>query len=202
MASVAGRAAAPYTARVLTRDAILLDLTRRYCEPHRVFHTLYHIADMLMRGRELALSEEQVLGIWYHDAIYDVRGRENEARSAALAVEQLTAAGRAPSFVEAVERIVLDTIRHEASSEASRIVMDLDLATLGGTWEAFSANTALIRAEFAHLDDAAFDEGQGKLFRSLLERDRIYATDWGRALEEQARANLTRALRAASLGGS
>ena len=177
-------------------EPILVDLTRRYCEPHRVFHTLRHVADMLMNGRDLGLTGEQVLAIWYHDAIYDVQSRTNEVDSAALASEQLFSAGYPVASLRTVERIVLDTITHEASIEEAGIVMDLDLAALGGPWEGFCANTALIRAEHAHLDDASFQLEQAQMFHELLERPRIFHTDWGERLEAQARSNLARAIEA------
>ncbi len=65
---------------------LLLELTRRYEEPHRRYHALPHIADMLHRGRDLQLDDVQVAAIWFHDAIYDPRALDNEAQSAALAV--------------------------------------------------------------------------------------------------------------------
>ena len=175
-------------------ESILVDLTQRYCEPHRTFHTLHHIAGLLMNGRALHLSHEQILAIWYHDAIFDVHAGDSEVRSAALAVEQLSAAGYPAGSIELVERIVLDTVLHEPTIAESEKVLDLDLATLGGTWEEFSANTEQIRAEFAHLDDRTFEEGQARMARRFLERERIYHTEWGAQREERARRNLARSL--------
>ena len=68
----------------MRHQAALLDLTRRYCEPHRRYHNIAHIAELLWRGRECDLSDEQVLAVWYHDAIYDVPSQDNEVRSAAV----------------------------------------------------------------------------------------------------------------------
>jgi predicted metal-dependent HD superfamily phosphohydrolase len=177
-------------------ETILVDLTSRYCEPHRVFHTLRRIADMLMNARDLALSDEQVLAIWYHDAIHDVRSRSNAADSAALAGEQLFHAGYPLASIRTVERIVLDTITHEASLEEARIVLDLDLATLGAPWDAFAASSALIRAEHPHQDDATYALERSQVFLELLERPHIFHTSWGERLEEQARSNLARAIQA------
>ena len=38
---------------------VLLELTRRYTEPHRYYHGIEHIAFMLHLGRDLPLTEEQ-----------------------------------------------------------------------------------------------------------------------------------------------
>lgn len=109
---------------------ILLDLTRRYCEPHRHYHTIGHIADMLHRGRELDLRDEQVLAIWFHDAIYDTRSDTNEQDSADLAVQMLGAADHASAKIEDVRQIVLDTKGHVPSIPGSAAVIDLDLSSL------------------------------------------------------------------------
>jgi predicted metal-dependent HD superfamily phosphohydrolase len=172
---------------------LLLDLTRRYCEPHRRYHNLEHVAELLWRGRELPLSDEQVLAIWYHDAVYAVPGENNEADSAALAVSQLTQAGLEPARVAVVERIVLDTRNHLPSIPQSGLVIDLDLSPLAAPWERFLHNNHNIRAEYGCFDDAAFAHGQRAVFDRFLQRERIFVSAWGAAMEAVARANLQRA---------
>lgn len=173
---------------------LLLDLTRRYCEPHRRYHTIGHIADMLWRGRALKLDDTQLAAIWYHDAIYDVRRSDNEARSAKLAHRQLGAAGWSEERAAQVARIVLDTAGHRPSCRAAAAVLDLDLAALAAPPAVFDANTADIRAEYAHVADADFNAGRARFYADFLARPRLYHTAWGARLEAPARANLRRAL--------
>ncbi|MEM7199707.1 MAG: metal-dependent phosphohydrolase [Planctomycetota bacterium] len=173
---------------------LLLDLSRRYCEPHRRYHTIGHIAQMLWQGRELALTDEQVMAIWYHDAIYRVPSRTNERDSAQLAVAQLTALGWPSARVDAVERMVLDTEGHEPTIESSAAVLDLDLASLAADWEVFDSNSADIRAEYQHLDEATYQREERAVFERFLARTSIFHTPWGTKLEAKARANLQRAL--------
>lgn len=183
------------TAILLAVRSLLLDLTRCYLEPHRTYHALPHIADMLQRGRDLQLSDVQVAAIWFHDAIYDPTRKDNEERSAAMAVERLTAVGWAEADVRLVARIVRDTTTHTPSAPEAEVVIDLDLASLALPWEGFAANTAAIRAEFAHVPEADFRAGRGAFFASMLERKQLFWTPYGRALEAAARANLARAIR-------
>ena len=61
--------------------ALLLDLTRRYAEPHRHYHTLEHVAGMLYEGRAFPLDDGQVLAVWFHDAVYDARRSDNRSRA-------------------------------------------------------------------------------------------------------------------------
>ncbi len=175
-------------------NSVLVDLSRRYCEPHRRYHTIEHIADMLWKGRDLRLSPEQVLAVWYHDAIYKVPSTTNEADSAALAAQQLGAAGWPTDSVDLVRQIVLDTVQHEPSCDASAAVLDLDLSSLASDWPRFRANTDDIRAEYSCYSDDDFYRGQREVFERFLARDRIYHTSWGAGLEATARANLARAI--------
>jgi predicted metal-dependent HD superfamily phosphohydrolase len=180
----------PRTSELVFPTGLLLELTRRYTEPHRHYHGLPHIAWMLDQARELVLDDDQVLAIWFHDAVYDVPADDNEERSAALAVERLTAAGLPEARVRKIERIVLDTKDHVPSIEASRLVMDLDLASLALPRAAFEQNGARIRAEYADIDDTTFHAGRREFLASFLARERIYCTDWGAPLEARARENL------------
>jgi predicted metal-dependent HD superfamily phosphohydrolase len=175
---------------------LLLDLTARYREPHRHYHTLEHVAAMLHAGRDFPLDDEQTLAVWFHDAIYDPRSTGNEADSAALARVRLLAAGWSADRAERVARIVLDTSDHRPSMPASAPVLDLDLMSLAAPWERFLHDGARIRREYSHVDDATFAAGRRAFFTSMLARERLYHTAFGAPLEARARANLTRALAA------
>jgi len=133
---------------------LLMELTRRYTEPHRRYHDLRHIADMLCKGEALKLSDEQVMAVWFHDAIYDPTSKTNEADSAVLAVEKLREIGWDEDRIKVVERIVLDTCGHVPSIEESKKVIDLDLSTLGGSWESYQRNGENTRQEYAQVSDA------------------------------------------------
>lgn len=178
----------------------IVELTRRYCEPHRSYHGIQHIGEMLWNGREHALTDEQIAAIWYHDAIYDPTQDDNEERSAELAASDLRAAGWPTDRIQLVERIVLDTKQHVPSCGPAAIVLDLDLWSLAIPADAFDRNTARIRAEYAHVGDREFAEGRQRYFAALLERERIFWTPWGAAFEPAARANLRRGLGAFDRG--
>ncbi|HLQ38752.1 MAG TPA: metal-dependent phosphohydrolase [Planctomycetota bacterium] len=175
---------------------LLLELTRRYSEPHRHYHTIEHIAAMLHHGRGLQLSDAQLLAIWFHDAVYDPRALDNEERSAALAVQLLPAAGFAAPLVALVQRIVLDTKTHVPSLPESAAVIDLDLGSLALPWEKFRRNSAFIRAEYAHVPDAEFVAGRRAFLQRMLDRPRLFWTAFGAPLEPLARGNLARAIAA------
>ncbi len=169
---------------------LLIELSGRYAEPHRHYHDLRHIADMLMNGRAFPLNEVQVMAVWFHDAVYDATRSDNEERSAVLAEERLGALGWPGDAVARVARIVRDTAGHVPSDAESAVVLDLDLASLAAEPAVFRANRAAIRLEYAHVGDADFSAGTARFAAGMLDRDRLFHTDWGAPLEERARANL------------
>ena len=64
-------------------------LSQAYCESHRAYHTLAHVAHALKEFdsvRELAKDPDAVeLALWFHDVVYDIGARNNEEESARLA---------------------------------------------------------------------------------------------------------------------
>lgn len=173
---------------------LLIDLTRRYTEPHRKYHDMRHIADMLCKGAALGLTEVQVMAIWFHDAVYEPGNKDNEEDSADLAVQKLIAAGWPVERAQEVAEIIRDTKGHKPSTEESKKVLDLDLSTLGGSWEDYQRNGRNIREEYGSMSDEDWNKGRGEWLREMLERERLFWTEWGTPLEEQARKNLQRDL--------
>ncbi|MDB5813822.1 MAG: hypothetical protein JWN23_939 [Rhodocyclales bacterium] len=78
-------------------QTLIDELRRRYAEPHRHYHTQQHIDALLaeLHITPVPVHKHEVVeaAIWYHDAIYDTRKHDNEARSAELAATQLRDAG-------------------------------------------------------------------------------------------------------------
>lgn len=181
-------------------DDLLIELTRRYAEPHRRYHDLRHIADMLLKGRDFPLSDEQVMAVWFHDAIYDPASKTNEIDSAELAARRLLTLGWDEARVNVVRQIVLDTQGHSPSIEASKPVLDLDLSTLGGSWEEYARNGANIRFEYASVPEKDWLAGRRKWLEAMLAKPALFHTGWGKGLEAQARRNLARDL--SELGNS
>ena len=183
----------PYTP-VMPHPAILLDLSRRYCEPHRHYHTLDHISQILLLGRDLQLTDEQILGIWFHDAVYDPHSSTNEVDSADLAVKMLNAANYAETSIAIVRQIVLDTEKHRPTVPESELVIDLDLSFLALPWKDYEWNRANIRKEYHWLSEDDYHAGLRDFLHTALGRERLFWTEWGARLEACARSNLQRAL--------
>ena len=171
-------------------SSTLIELTRRYCEPHRRYHGIQHIAAILAAARDLELSDAQVLAIWFHDAIYGPRSTSNERDSADLAERLLTRDGVDAATIDLVQRIVMDTVHHRPSCPESELVIDLDLSSLALPRRHYEANTVRIRAEYSHVTDEQFAQGRKQFIEGILARPRIYTTVWGSQHEAPARTNL------------
>ncbi|MBI5434616.1 MAG: N-methyl-D-aspartate receptor NMDAR2C subunit [Planctomycetes bacterium] len=181
-------------------DALLETLVARYREPQRHYHTLQHLEECLAefaRARALAERPAEVeLALWFHDAIYDVRGSDNEARSAVWARDALLDAGAARDAAERVHELVMAT-RHDAEpvSADARLLVDVDLAILGAPRERFEEYEAQVRAEYAWVPLFLFRTKWREILSVFLARPRIYSTESFHArLEARARENLARAL--------
>jgi predicted metal-dependent HD superfamily phosphohydrolase len=179
--------------------AVREELVRAYGEPHRHYHTLDHIAELIdlfeRHGQGIAERDTAMLAILFHDAVYDPRRNDNEEASAALAAGRLAALGVASGLVGEVSRYILAT-RHGQSAapvaEAGlKLLLDLDLSILGAPPERYRAYAEAIRREYAFVPDALYRPGRRRVLEAFLARERIYRTDRLSALwAERARANL------------
>ena len=125
-------------------DALHAVLLSSYAEPHRAYHTQQHLAECLALFDEVrGLAErpaEVEIALWFHDAIYDVHRRDNEALSAEWAHAALLHAGAAADAAERVAALVLVT-RHSVAPQTpdEQLLVDIDLAILGAapSWPVF-----------------------------------------------------------------
>ena len=188
---------------------IFADLDRRHREPGRFYHTWEHVADCLAEldaAPGLCDRPEAVeLALWFHDAVYNARAEDNEARSAELLLEAAERLGIGADLAEGSAGLVLATAHlagpcgaHWQGSLADRdaaAIRDIDLAILGAPSARFDAYEAAVRREYGFLSDSEWRAGRSRVLRAFLDRPRIYLTGtFHDRLERQARANLTAGL--------
>jgi len=173
-------------------------LTRLLGAPYRRYHTLDHIHDCLSRLDRVAplLKDPDAveLGLWFHDAIYEMDSGTNEQESARL-FERL-AKGAEPAFRRRVCGLIMAT-RHRGGerNHDRRYIVDIDLAGFGASWDEFMRNGALLREESPRKTDAQYHSGQVSFLQRLQRRRHFFATEYFRdRYETKARANLRRLL--------
>ncbi len=177
--------------------AVWDELVALHGEARRHYHTLAHVEACLTwldwYAGLAARPAEVALALFFHDAIYDPRAYDNEAKSAALARERLAELGVPAAAIERIGHGIEATAHHDATHGDAQLLVDLDLTILGARPAVFDDFEARIRREYAHVPPARFATGRRTVLERLAARSPIYRTPpLAAQLEEQARANLDR----------
>jgi predicted metal-dependent HD superfamily phosphohydrolase len=187
--------------------ATAADLEHRYCEPHRRYHTLTHVAAVLDDAARLAaevglsVSDRAVVALaaCAHDVVYAPRPGRDEQASAAWARAALTACAVPDEVGAQVAAIVLATISHTADVAVANVLLDADLAILAADPAEYARYVDGVRAEYSAVPDADWRTGRAAVLRRLLDRPALFATEPARRRwDARARRNLAAELAALS----
>lgn len=172
-----------------------------WTEPHRRYHCVRHLRDVLAGVEELADWAEDRdavrIAAWYHDAVYDGQP-DDEERSARRAEEELSRLDVSPHLVDEVARLVRMTVNHDPDpgDRNGEVLSDADLSTLALPPQDYVLNTTAIRAEYSHVPDEVFRKGRIQVLNILLDAPAVFRTDTGRhRWESAARLNMLAELR-------
>jgi predicted metal-dependent HD superfamily phosphohydrolase len=181
------------------------DLLTRWQQPHRCYHGVEHLTEVLDAVDLLADQATDIaavrLAAWFHDAVHDGRPGDDEEASAAVAGQMLTAVGVPEGRVAEVARLVRLTAGHDPAPDDTdgQVLCDADLAILAAPTDRYARYRTAVRAEYGHVPDDAFRAGRaavlqrlakGPIFRTARGHDR-----WDAAARANLEAELT-ALRA------
>lgn len=177
-------------------------LLSAYAEPHRQYHSQQHLAECLKafeKVRHLAQRPGEVaLALWFHDAVYDTQASDNERRSADWANRTLAQAGAPGDVAQRVDTLIMATC-HSALPETpdAQLLVDIDLGILGAPATRFDEYERQVRAEYSFVPSWLFKRKRRSILKGFLARPTLYSTAHFQALlEDRARANLQRSLRA------
>lgn len=213
MDALRGRWRADSTAVAPAADAAVVedvgnDLLRRWREPHRHYHGVTHLREVLSAVDTLCAAEAvgdedravAAVAAWFHDAVYAVDPPDgNEAGSAALAAQGLSRLGSPAALRARVAALVLDTATHDLGPDrpdpARAVVHDADLWVLSAPVARFDEYCRQVREEYAHVPSTAYARGRSEVLRPFLVRPHVYRSAHAReAWEPTARENLAREL--------
>jgi predicted metal-dependent HD superfamily phosphohydrolase len=136
------------------------------------------------------------LALWFHDAVYAPRAKDNEAQSAAWAVRVMQHAGLPPAACARVQALILKTC-HDALPETpdELVLVDIDLAIFGADAARFDEYERDVRAEYVWVPACIFRRKRREVLESFLAQPSIYSTvHFKNLLEKRARENLARSL--------
>lgn len=192
---------------------MLSALEAAYATPPRAYHHFGHVQDVLHRFAEITVGPgwtqpaEVYLAVLYHDAIYEAARKDNEARSADLAMSEI---GRwlpeAGIDTLRVAELIHLTARHGQFSQAdfggdgfaldALHFLDSDMAILGAAPDVFDVYDQGIAEEYQdHVPGFLFRLNRKRFLKGLLARERIYLSDWfHQRYDAPARDNLRRAI--------
>lgn len=183
-------------------------LQAAYATPPRAYHHFGHVRAVLQHCQEVAdgpgwqQPAEIYLAVLYHDAVYQAGRKDNEARSAQLALRAI-AQSPALASVDAgrVERLILLTARHGAlgpedvDAEAA-LFLDCDMAILAAPDSVFDAYDRGVAEEYRGVVPGfLYRAGRRRFLQGLLAAPRIFLSGYfHQRLDARARANLRRRL--------
>lgn len=180
---------------------LMAQLVAAYQEPWRRYHTLQHLQECLAhwdRYRHLAQRPGEVeAAMWFHDAVYSVHAKDNEAQSAAWAGRALKTAG---VDHEAIARIQshIEATSHTAVPQGTdqQLLVDVDLSILASDEDRFAQYEAQVREEYSWVPSFIYKKKRREVLQSFLSREAIYSTpELKLMMESRARANLQASLR-------
>lgn len=175
-------------------------LINAWSEPHRRYHAIQHLKECLAHFESvanLAVHPGEVeLALWFHDAIYDLKAKDNEQRSAEWAVHELAHRGAGNEQLRRVRGLIMATCHTATPADHDeQMLVDIDLSILGAGPSRFAEYDAQIKAEYNWVPDLVYRAKRREVLAGFLERAVIYNTDYFRArLEQQARTNLQAAI--------
>lgn len=188
-------------------------LRAAYATPPRAYHHFGHVEALLGHFDEVAAGpgwarpREAWLAMLYHDAIHDAGRRDNEARSARLAAQEIARwlpdaaidAGQVVELIELTARhgsLRPDALGEGPDGDDRRHFLDCDMAILGADAAAFDAYDRAIAEEYRDaVPGVLYRINRRRFLRALLCSDRIYLSAYfHQRLDAAARANLRRRL--------
>jgi predicted metal-dependent HD superfamily phosphohydrolase len=188
-------------------DELIERIAALHSGPTRGYHSWNHPLALLRLYRDVRNRLSDPIAVYcailFHDAIYEPRASDNEARSAALAAELL--GGRVDRARLARILALIDATAGHAippglpSGEAADMAMflDMDLSILGAAADAFDVYEAGVRHEYREIPEAEFRAARARILEDFLDRPVLFLSDWGRGrFEAAARHNLARSVAA------
>jgi predicted metal-dependent HD superfamily phosphohydrolase len=186
-------------------EPVRAELISAYTASGRHYHDLRHIEALLGLAEACAdrITDQEAVkaAIWFHDAIYDTRCRDNEERSAALAMARLAGrtdddrVARIAAMIRATAGHALPEFADAAARHDCALFLDMDLTILGSPPAEFDTYEAAVRREYDWVPEPQWKLGRRAVLAQFLARPAIYATGRFQASHEAAaRRNLARAI--------
>lgn len=130
------------------------DVINVYNEPHRFYHTMEHIQEVLkhLNNAGLLKHDELFLTAIFHDIVYHPKSRTNEEDSAAFFLQQAKTSGLSPEQKEHIKQLILDTKTHKPTVKYSEEFIAADLSIFNQSFDKLINYEKQIFKEFQSVD--------------------------------------------------
>ena len=176
--------------------------------PWVTYHTPIHTMNMFTFTNEhkIELSNEELLAIFFHDAIYRPGSKVNEANSSLFMESLLVDTGISTNSLTLASNIIKDTAYHISGEiqKESELVMDIDVSGFAATPGQFAFQSKLIEYEFQrspHRSDEIvysleqFLTGRLAFLEKLKSKKSLYRTPFFMSkFEKKAQLNISNAI--------
>ena len=157
----------------VTRDTV----GRHFASTPLAYHNVNHIIYMLTLydqafSAHLSVEDDRLMrwAIWYHDVVYDPSARDNEERSAEMAVRHFDGLGD----TDKLSALIMSTKKHNPVTDLQRMLVDLDLAILAGLPRDYYEYSSAIRAEYSVYGDDDYCRGRAAALEGLINGPRRF----------------------------
>lgn len=175
--------------------AVYKELTGAYCEKSRHYHDLTHIEHMFSLANQVSDQIEDhdamYLAIWFHDVIQKL-GRDSEQLSADFAAKKLMVLGAPKTFCQRISALIVSTAHDQADVQSGdeALLVDIDLAILGGSRVTYQTYSRLCRKEY-NIPQSLYVSGRRKVLKAFLAQTQIFRTSYFyQRFENSARKNI------------
>ena len=174
------------------------EIEKNYTSKGRYYHNLQHIDSIFkeLKAVENVINDIEVLAlsVFYHDVIYQSTAKDNEEKSAKLAIKRLTQIGYNSEKINKISEQIIATKSHKISVDLdTNFLLDADLSILGKDWDDYEIYIKQIRKEYSIYPDFFYKPGRKKVLEHFLKFPQIFKTEFFiEKYETQARHNLKR----------
>lgn len=172
------------------------EISTNYSKSSRYYHNLEHLEDLhsQLTNEKSKIENWQVIlfTLFYHDIVYKSTKKDNEEKSAELALKRMTQIGVNKKHIKLCFDQIIATKTHEPNPNSdTNFFTDADLSILGRESSQYKIYCKNIRKEYSIYSDFLYNKGRKKVINHFLSMDSIFKTDeFNSQYERQARKNL------------
>lgn len=184
-----------------TAETLWHELELAYTHKNRYYHNLEHLQNMfnalLPVKEEITDWDILLFALFYHDAVYSATKKDNELKSAKMAINHLRRIGYDAYKASYCLDIIMATKDHSFTANNDiNLFTDADLSILGQPWEVYETYYKNVRKEYGIYPDIIYNQGRKKALQHFLKMDVIFKTDHFKNLyEDAARLNISKEIK-------